>query len=416
MTFRRLSSYFSSPLQRQRSLAQVCFWVAGSMGVIGAFIGFAGAVLENPTLTLLGPGLVVPSILCGVIADWVSRALSSQLAIVEPDHAAIERQQHQIWQSGYEVGKLEAFAVIEPDPEAGLLPDQYRLTPEVDNLRAQLEAQQAQMQQAAEYYSRELESRDGVIADLNQQLAYQTHELGAESTPFSHPAQQEANWLKQRLAERDQQIHALNTQLAQLTQAHQEALKDQHSQGYAEGVSQARTQYLLQIEKLATTNIQLQEQLQQQTQPKPLPTAPLQAQKKPALRVRPKSPASQPSASPEPAVPESSSAPTAAVASERSPQPAAAPPEESPKQAQEQPVNPEGDSSSPTPAQSALKASEATEPTLAPSEPANPEITECPHCHTKTRHAIQGRNKKTGKINRWKCKNKDCRKTFKAVN
>ncbi|NEO84355.1 MAG: hypothetical protein F6J87_08885 [Spirulina sp. SIO3F2] len=416
MTLHRLSSHISSPLKRQRSLTQLCFWVSGSIGVIGAFIGFAGAVLQNPILVALGAVLFVASVLFGVIADWASRELLRRLAIAEPDNNALERQLHQTWQSGYETGKLEAFAVIEPDPEAGLPPGQYRLTPEVDALEEQLEMLQLQMQQAAEQYSREVEARDSLIAELHSRLAQQANEQEHESNPFNNPAQQEANWLKQRLAERDRQIQTLRSQLEQLTQAHREALKDQHSQGYAEGVSQARTQYLLQIEKLATTNIQLQEQLQQQSPPKSSPLAqsksPQQTRQKFQPPRQPSSPVQPPPSTSAPKTLSASSPPAPATSAARSPQTTAP---SSEQQLSLSDVLPQ------TPSKSASTESSQAQPTPPESAAAMPEapdseIAECPHCHTKTRHAIQGRNKKTGKINRWKCKNKDCRKTFKAIN
>lgn len=408
MTLHRLSSHISSPLKRQRSLTQLCFWVSGSIGVIGAFIGFAGAVLQNPILVALGAVLFVASVLFGVIADWASRELLRRLAIAEPDNNALERQLHQTWQSGYETGKLEAFAVIEPDPEAGLPPGQYRLTPEVDALEEQLEMLQLQMQQAAEQYSREVEARDSLIAELHSRLAQQANEQEHESSPFNNPAQQEANWLKQRLAERDRQIQALRSQLEQLTQTHREALKDQHSQGYAEGVSQARTQYLLQIEKLATTNIQLQEQLQQQSSSK----SSLSAQPQSPLQTRQKfQPPRQPSSQVQPPPSPPSSPPAQAASAARSPKTTAPSSEQQLSLSDVLPQTPSKSASTESSQAQPPPESAATVP-----EAPDSEIAECPHCHTKTRHAIQGRNKKTGKINRWKCKNKDCRKTFKAIN
>lgn len=42
------------------------------------------------------------------------------------------------------------------------------------------------------------------------------------------------------------------------------------------------------------------------------------------------------------------------------------------------------------------------------------DMAECPHCHTVARHNIKARNKKTGQVSRWQCKNKSCKKSFKA--
>lgn len=41
------------------------------------------------------------------------------------------------------------------------------------------------------------------------------------------------------------------------------------------------------------------------------------------------------------------------------------------------------------------------------------DATECPHCHTVGRHSIHSRDKESGTVKRWRCKNKGCRKTFK---
>ncbi|MEM8643106.1 MAG: hypothetical protein AAGG51_30460 [Cyanobacteria bacterium P01_G01_bin.54] len=364
MVFPRIPQHLVRPLKRQKTLAQLCFWTSGAIGFMGGLVGLAGAVSQNPIVIILGFSLFAPSVLCSLLADWASRELSRRLTTAQKEQLTLDLQLQSTWQAGYESG----YGAAQGEPFGSGMPtapENPQQAQAIAQLQAQITTIQAQMQQAATHYQQEIAARERTIAELQAQLtrtvnerarlyALQGQHLSAgqlqSESAHLNPARQDVSRLEMVMLE--QQLAERDRQIQSL-------------QAKLEQLSQAQ-QAALQAEHRQGYDQgvnQTREQYALQLEKLTMLNTKLQVQ----LQQRAQWPTLARS-------------PDAMTASQQ------------------------------------LNIDSVLIGTAPPEKPNadDPEVTECPHCQTVARHAIQARNKKTGAVSRWKCKNRDCRKTFKA--
>ncbi|MGB0564481.1 MAG: hypothetical protein ACPGVO_22185 [Spirulinaceae cyanobacterium] len=367
MVFPRIPHHLTHPLKRQKTLAQLCFWTSGAIGFMGGLIGLAGAAAQNPIVVILGCSLFAPSVLCGLLADWASRELARRLTTAQKEQLTLDLQLQATWKAGYEAGydAVQATGFGSNGAAHSSAPENPQQKQAIAHLQAQVTTLQNQMQQTVTLYQQEIAAREQTIAELHAQLTRTVNDrarlyaLQGQALSTGQ-LQSESTTLNQARQDVDRlETVMLEQQLAQ---------RDRQIQTLQAQIEQLRQsqQVALAAERQRGYEEGTDQTREQYT---------LQLEKLTTLNTKLQVQLQQ-----------RAQWPTLA----RSPEAVAA----------TQPLGVDGV----LPGDASPEESNTNEAA----------VTECPHCHTVTRHAIQARNKKTGAVSRWKCKNRDCRKTFKA--